>query len=49
MMLVEQAKEILRNIQILKEMASRQGEEMSGPMHIGLIPTIAPYLLPHDR
>jgi Transcriptional regulator len=47
MMLVEQAKEILRNIQILKEMASRQGEEMSGPMHIGLIPTIAPYLLPH--
>lgn len=47
MMLVEQTKEILRNIQILKEMACRQGEDMSGPMHIGLIPTIAPYLLPH--
>ncbi|MDF7670155.1 DNA-binding transcriptional regulator OxyR [Orbaceae bacterium ESL0721] len=47
MMLVEQTKEILHNIQILKEMASRQGGDMSGPMHIGLIPTIAPYLLPH--
>ncbi|QIQ21139.1 DNA-binding transcriptional regulator OxyR [Zophobihabitans entericus] len=47
LMLVEQAREVLRNVQIFKEMASKQGEEMSGPMHIGLIPTVAPYLLPH--
>ncbi|XKM14022.1 DNA-binding transcriptional regulator OxyR [Orbaceae bacterium ac157xtp] len=47
LMLVDQAREVLRNVQIFKEMASKQGEDMSGPMHIGLIPTIAPYLLPH--
>lgn len=47
LMLVEQAREVLRNVQIFREMASKQGEEMSGPMHIGLIPTVAPYLLPH--
>lgn len=47
LMLVDQAREVLRNVQIFREMASKQGEEMSGPMHIGLIPTIAPYLLPH--
>lgn len=47
LMLVEQAREVLRNVQIFKEMASKQGEDMSGPMHIGLIPTIAPYLLPY--
>lgn len=47
LMLVDQAREVLRNVQIFKEMASKQGEEMSGPMHIGLIPTLAPYLLPH--
>lgn len=29
------------------EMASQQGETMSGPLHIGLIPTVGPYLLPH--
>lgn len=28
-------------------MAALQGESMSGPLHIGLIPTVAPYLLPH--
>lgn len=47
LMLVDQAREVLRNVQIFREMASKQGEEMSGPMHIGLIPTLAPYLLPH--
>ncbi|RKS85217.1 LysR family hydrogen peroxide-inducible transcriptional activator [Orbus hercynius] len=47
LMLVEQAQEILRNVQIFKEMACKQGEDMSGPIHIGLIPTLAPYLLPH--
>ncbi|WP_392551797.1 DNA-binding transcriptional regulator OxyR [Orbus wheelerorum] len=47
LMLVDQAREVLRNVQIFREMASKQGEDMSGPMHIGLIPTLAPYLLPH--
>ncbi len=38
---------VLREVKVLKEMASQQGETMSGPLHIGLIPTVGPYLLPH--
>lgn len=44
--LVEQAKVVLREVKILREMASSQGKEMSGPMHIGIIPTLGPYLSP---
>ncbi|KMK51036.1 transcriptional regulator [[Actinobacillus] muris] len=44
--LVEQAKVVLREVKILREMASSQGKEMSGPMHIGIIPTLAPYISP---
>ncbi|MDF7679382.1 DNA-binding transcriptional regulator OxyR [Enterobacteriaceae bacterium ESL0689] len=47
LLLVNQARTILREVKILKEMASQQGENMSGPLHIGLIPTVSPYLLPH--
>ncbi|BBG60440.1 Morphology and auto-aggregation control protein [Providencia rustigianii] len=47
LLLVEQARTILREIKLLQEMAALQGESMSGPLHIGLIPTVAPYLLPH--
>ncbi|MCW9710846.1 DNA-binding transcriptional regulator OxyR [Avibacterium sp. 21-586] len=45
--LVEQARTILREVKILKEMASNQGKEMTGPLHIGIIPTLGPYLLPY--
>lgn len=44
--LVEQAKVVLREVKILREMASSQGKEMSGPIHIGIIPTLGPYLSP---
>ncbi|ELN6933864.1 DNA-binding transcriptional regulator OxyR [Vibrio navarrensis] len=44
--LVDQAKVILREVKTFKEMASGQNGEMSGPMHIGFIPTLGPYLLP---
>lgn len=44
--LVDQAKAVLREVKILKEMASNQGKEMSGPLHVGIIPTLGPYLLP---
>lgn len=44
--LVEQAKSVLREVRILKEMASNQAKEMSGPISIGIIPTLAPYLSP---
>ena len=40
MLLVEQARTVLREVKLLKEMASNQGKEMTGPLHIGLIPTV---------
>ncbi len=46
LILVEQARAVLREVKILREMASNQGKEMSGPIHIGIIPTLAPYLSP---
>lgn len=47
MQLVRQAQKILMEVKVLEEMASQQGEEMSGPLHVGFIPTVGPYLLPH--
>lgn len=44
--LVEQAKAVLREVKVLREMASNQGKEMSGPLHIGVIPTLGPYISP---
>lgn len=44
--LVEQAKSVLREVRMLKEMASNQGKEMSGPILIGVIPTLGPYISP---
>ena len=41
--LVDQAKVVLREVKVLREMASNQGKEMSGPLHVGIIPTLAPY------
>lgn len=47
LLLVEQARKILREVKLLKEMASNQGKDMTGPLHIGVIPTVGPYLLPY--
>lgn len=47
LLLVRQAKTVLQEVKRLKEMASNQGKEMKGPLHIGIIPTLAPYLLPY--
>jgi LysR family hydrogen peroxide-inducible transcriptional activator len=44
--LVEQAKRILKEVKTFKDMASGQGGTMQGPLHIGFIPTLGPYLLP---
>ncbi|MCL9780428.1 DNA-binding transcriptional regulator OxyR [Vibrio sp. S4M6] len=44
--LIEQAKKILREVKVFKEMANEQTGEMSGPMNIGFIPTVGPYILP---
>ena len=45
--LVAQARKVLSEAQRFREMASCHGEQMSGPLHLGLIPTVGPYLLPH--
>lgn len=45
--LVNQAKIILNDVQIFKEMANGQGKEMRGPLHIGVIPTLGPYITPY--
>lgn len=47
LVLVEQAKKILSEVKVFREMASNQGKEMSGPLHIGVIPTLGSYLFPH--
>ncbi|TOB97820.1 DNA-binding transcriptional regulator OxyR [Vibrio parahaemolyticus] len=44
--LVDQAKRILSEVKTFKDMASGQSGAMTGPMHIGFIPTVGPYLLP---
>ncbi|WP_165310106.1 DNA-binding transcriptional regulator OxyR [Vibrio ziniensis] len=44
--LVDQAKRILGEVKTFKDMASKQTGAMTGPMHIGFIPTLGPYLLP---
>ncbi|MDN3608413.1 DNA-binding transcriptional regulator OxyR [Vibrio ostreicida] len=44
--LVDQAKRILTEVKTFKDMASGQSGSMTGPMHIGFIPTVGPYLLP---
>ncbi|NOI16178.1 DNA-binding transcriptional regulator OxyR [Vibrio hepatarius] len=44
--LVDQAKRILSEVKTFKDMASGQNGVMTGPLHIGFIPTVGPYILP---
>lgn len=44
--IVAKAKTILLEAKSLKEIAKSHNEPMRGTLHIGLIPTVAPYLLP---
>ncbi|MBS1958577.1 MAG: hydrogen peroxide-inducible genes activator [Bdellovibrionales bacterium] len=45
--LIEQAKTILREYQKLKHLTVDQVGEPSGEFKLGVIPTVAPYLIPH--
>ncbi len=47
MQLVAQARRVLNEAQIFRELAGSHGESMCGPLHLGVIPTVGPYLLPH--
>ncbi|MGB2078230.1 MAG: DNA-binding transcriptional regulator OxyR [Vibrio sp.] len=44
--MVAQAKRVLSEVKVFQDMASLQGKDMSGPLHIGFIPTVGPYVLP---
>ena len=41
-----QARLCLRDVESLVEMVGQRREPLSGPLHVGVIPTIAPFLLP---
>ena len=45
--LIAQARVILEETATLQEMAQHTTDPMAGPLRLGLIPTLAPYLLPH--
>ena len=47
LMLVDQTRAVLRELKILKNMAAMKQNAMPTSLHIGIIPTIAPYLFPH--
>ncbi|MCE2570777.1 DNA-binding transcriptional regulator OxyR [Motilimonas eburnea] len=40
------ARKVLLDVKQIKEAARSYSEPMNGPLHVGLIPTVAPYLLP---
>lgn len=44
--IVKQAREILYQVDALKELADQAKDPFSGTLHLGVIPTLAPYLLP---
>lgn len=44
--IINQAKDILEKVESIKETISEEKGSISGTFHIGIIPTIAPYLLP---
>lgn len=45
--IAEKAQRVLREAEELSEMARAAGKPLSGEMRMGVIPTIAPFLLPH--
>lgn len=45
--MAQQARRVLKEVRELKVIGQSFAEPMSGEIHIGLIPTVGPYLLPH--
>lgn len=46
-LLVEKARNILNQVEEMREIAKLASDPCSGELKIGIIPTLAPYLLPH--
>lgn len=45
--IAERSRHILSEVKALHEIAQSYQDPMAGELHVGLIPTVAPYLLPH--
>ncbi|WP_421171894.1 LysR family transcriptional regulator, partial [Aeromonas dhakensis] len=45
--MAQQARKVLKEVRELKSIGQHFAEPMSGEIHIGFIPTVGPYLLPH--
>lgn len=45
--ITDQAREILAGVKNMHDIAQSFQDPMAGELHVGLIPTLAPYLLPH--
>ncbi|MGQ4808150.1 Hydrogen peroxide-inducible genes activator [Candidatus Entotheonellaceae bacterium PAL068K] len=45
--LISQARVILEEVDRLRQMAQQGRDPMTGPLRLGVIPTLGPYLLPH--
>ncbi|GAB7125634.1 hydrogen peroxide-inducible genes activator [Silvimonas sp. JCM 19000] len=44
---VEQAQRVLEEVQVVKQLAEQGKDPLAGPLKLGIIYTISPYLLPH--
>lgn len=47
LLIAERAREILSNVEEVREIARAATDPFSGELRIGIFPTLAPYLLPH--
>src|SRR3990167_10208947 len=45
-LIVQQARDILYRVEALEEIANQSKDPFCGELHLGIIPTLAPYLLP---
>lgn len=44
--IIQQARQVLREAALIREMANMEGSEIRGTLNIGIIPTLAPYVVP---
>ncbi|BCL75662.1 LysR family transcriptional regulator [Jeongeupia sp. HS-3] len=45
--IVEQAQRVLEEVQVIRQLAEQGKDPLAGPLRLGIIYTISPYLLPH--
>lgn len=45
--ITQHARDVLLRVDAIRELANQSSDPFSGELHLGIIPTLAPYLLPH--